>query len=218
MKINTYKKILLGVYVAVLVAMINRDEWLPLIFPSDGAIIIRTSSVSVWIALLSFPAIMIFLQKFFMLNGHKEFTKKGKIFFSALLIAVVVIPFAFIGSRTEISASRVTKHNILGSVSKVYEFTDAHKVKTGLEAGGGYRSLYARMYFGYEISFDDSSTVFFDQYDVDEHWEIIKQIDSVVTSNNIEKELYGQSFVDDIYEYSGAGFVGDKVKELMGCE
>lgn len=74
------------------------------------------------------------------------------------------------------------------------------------------------MSFGYEVSFEDGYTVFFDQYDIDENWAIIKQIDSVVTSKNIEKEIYGQGLIDNIYEYSGVGFVGNKAKELMGCE
>lgn len=218
MKIDTYKKILLGVYVAVLVAVFNQDKWLPLIFPSAQGVIIRTSVLSVWIALLSFPAIMLFLQKFFVLNSHKEFTRMGKVFFTGLLIAVIVVPLSFIGSRTEISGSKVTQHNIFGGVSKVYKFEDAKKVETGLTVGGGQRSLSARMSFGYEVSFEDGYTVFFDQYDIDENWAIIKQIDGVVISKNIEKEIYGQGLIDNIYEYSGVDFVGYKAKELMGCE
>ena len=215
MKISTYRKVLIAVQVLMLVALFNEDKWLPLIFPSDVPVIIRTTDGSFWCAVLSVPVVLLVFERFFLYNGYKKMTKLGNAFFTGVLVFVIGLPLVFIPARTEITGKTVTKHNILGNVSKVYEFSDASKVEAEASAYTSRGSAITRLDFTYRVTFEDEYTVIFDDIDLDENWAVVKEIDDTVRSNGIEKEVYGEGLLDSIYNYGGVGYVGPKVRELM---
>ena len=215
MKISTYRKVLIAVQVLMLAVLFNEDKWLPLIFPSDVPVIIRTTDGSFWCAVLSVPVVLLVFERFFLYNGYKKMTKLGNAFFTGVLVFVLGLPLLFVPARTEITGKTVTKHNILGNVSKVYEFSDARKVEAEASAYTSRGSAITRLDFTYRVTFEDEYTVIFGDIDLDENWDIIEKIDRTIESNNIKKEVYGKGNLEHIYEYGGVGYVGDKVRMLM---
>ena len=143
-------------------------------------------------------------------------TKLGSTFFSGILVLAIVLPLMFFPSRTEITSQSVTKHNVSGKIAKVYEFKDATKVESSIYLTRS-RTTGTNLNFSYEVFFDDGYTVIFTDIDLelDKNWGIVKEIDDIVKSNNIEKELYGEDYLDSMFDYRGIGYVGDKVRILM---
>lgn len=215
MKISTYRKVLIAVQIIMLIVMFNEDRWLPLFFPSDVPAIITVSPLAFWCAVLFVPMVLLILDRFFRFNSHKKTTKLGNVFFTGVIVFAIGLPLIFIPARTQITSKAITKHNIFGNVSRVYEFSEASEVKADLYMWAGMRSITVKSGFSYAVTFEDGYEEVFTDSDLDENWYIIEKIDRTIESNSIKKEVYGKGNLEHIYEYGGVGYVGDKVRMLM---
>lgn len=135
---------------------------------------------------------------FFKNNKHLVMTKLGIAYFCLGFTFLALLPFAEYPSRTEITATTITKHNLIGQVTDVYRFEDAQSVTIGLEASASIHrtGAKARLYFEYSVKFADGYSYDFGGPSDDELWNrIIDSVDKTVKENGIEKKLIGEVYL-----------------------
>ncbi len=149
-----------------------------------------------------FLAVPVFIgaSVFFKENRYNVMTKFGIWVLSLSLAFLILVPYYEYLPRTEITAESITKHNLIGQVSKVYEFEDAKKVTVGLTShahGGVKHGASAYLHFTYSVEFEDGYSYDFGGPSDDELWnKIVDSVNKTVKENGIEKEVIGETYLD----------------------
>lgn len=227
MKVKAFRNIFFAV-VAAYVALwyFSPVTAADILFPNKENTIIDTGDFMAFVVFLLAVPFFVGAIVFFKHNKHLVMTKLGIAYFTLGFLALILLPYAAYPSRTEITAETITKHNLIGQVTKVYEIEDAESVTVGLKADTSFRRYgFPRVYvsFVYYINFADGY-----RYDIgvltdEEPWNtIIDKIDQTVKEKGIEKKLIGEHILEngidplinsdyytDIYPYK------NKIEALM---
>ena len=202
MKVKTFRNIFFSVVAAYIVLWYFSPITVPSIFHSisPNTIVDTGGFMAVVVFLLAIP-FFVGAIVFFKHNKYLVMTKLGIAYFTLGFLALILLPYAAYPSRTEITAETITKHNLIGQVTDVYEIEDAESVTVGLKADTSFpRSGFPRVYvsFIYYINFADGY-----KYDIgvltdEEPWNtIIDKIDQTVKEKGIEKKLIGEHILED---------------------
>jgi len=136
---------------------------------------------------------------FFKENKYNVMTKWGIWVLSLTLAFLILLPYAEYLPRTEITAEAITKHNLIGQVSRVYEFEDAKKVTVGLKSsahGGVRHGASAYLHFVYSVEFEDGYSYDFGGPSDDELWnKIVDSVNKTVKEKGIEKQVIGETYL-----------------------
>ena len=226
-KVKTFRNI----FFAVVAAYIALWYFSPvaaadILFPNKENTNIDTGDFMAFVVfLLAFP-FFVGAIVFFKHNKHLVMTKLGIAYFTLGFLALIILPYAAYPSRTEITAETITKHNLIGQVTKVYEIEDAESVTVGLKADTSFRRYsFPRVYvsFVYSVKFSDGYSYDFGDPSDDRLWNIIiDKVDETVKEKGIEKKLIGEYILEngidpleisdyytDIYPYK------NKIEALM---
>ncbi len=202
MKVKTFRNIFFAVVTAYIVLWYFSPITVTSIFHNISPnTIVDTGDFMVFV--IFFLAIPFFVGAivFFKHNKHLVMTKLGIAYFTLGFLALIILPYAAYPSRTEITAETITKHNLIGQVTQVYEIEDAESVTVGLDAETSYsQHRPPRVYvsFVYSVNFADGY-----RYDIgvltdEEPWNtIIEKIDKTVKEKGIEKKLIGEHILKD---------------------
>ncbi len=153
---------------------------------------------------LAVPA-FIYAAKFFKENKYNVMTKRGICVFSLTLAFLIILPYAEYPARTEITSQTITKHNLIGQVTKVYEYENAESVTVGLIADGFFSKhsgVKARLHFTYNVKFEDGYSYDFEGPSDDEKWNrIINEVNATIKENGIKKEIVGEIYLNPDYPF-----------------
>lgn len=135
---------------------------------------------------------------------YNPIPKKAFHLFTLHFVALLILPFLFYPSRTEITSDTITKHNLIGQVSEVYRIEDAANVETGLSAQSSAtkRGLRNYLYFTYKINYKDGSVYDLEEFNNNSLREIVNDIDIYVRENNIPKKIHGQVYYDKLLDFN----------------
>ena len=226
-KVKTFRNI----FFAVVAAYIALWYFSPvaaadILFPNKENTLIDTGDFMALVVLLLAIPFFVGAIVFFKHNKHLVMTKLGIAYFTLGFLALIILPYAAYPSRTEITAETITKHNLIGQVTKVYEIEDAESVTGGLKADTSFRRYsFPRVYvsFVYSVKFSDGYSYDFGDPSDDRLWNIIiDKVDETVKEKGIEKKLIGEYILEngidpleisdyytDIYPYK------NKIEALM---
>ena len=135
---------------------------------------------------------------FFKHNKYLVMTKNGIAYFILGFVLLIILPYASYPSRTEITSQTITKHNLIGQVTDVYNIEDAESVTVGLKAEGyaGKYGTRAYLHFEYSVKFEDGySYDFGNPGDDDLCNRIIDAVDKTIKEKGIEKKVIGDVYI-----------------------
>lgn len=226
-KVKTFRNIFFAV-VAAYVALwyFSPVAAADILFPNKENTLIDTGDFMALVVLLLAIPFFVGAIVFFKHNKHLVMTKLGIAYFTLGFLALIILPYAAYPSRTEITAETITKHNLIGQVTKVYEIEDAESVTVGLDAETFYsQHRLPKIYvdFVYSVNFADGYSYDFGDPSDDRLWNIIiDKVDETVKEKGIEKKLIGEYILEngidpleisdyytDIYPYK------NKIEALM---
>lgn len=211
MKVKTFRNILITVYIAYFFCLnIFEKQLLPLIFGESIPTLYEFSSLLVWLKIIPIPFALVSLWNTFKAYSLNKMTKKAYALLILLFTFLMALPLLLYPSRTEITAERITKHNLIGQETAVYEIKDAEKVTAGLVAVGGSRGR-AYINFVYSIEFADGFTYELTHVDEDKWWSVIDKIDDTVTENGVEKMIIGENYFEDSFEVVGFSEIYERI-------
>ncbi len=228
MKVKTFRNILL----AICAAYIGLIYWHPvsieqIFFDNWENTLYEYWDMTLFVTFFLAVPVFISASIFFKENKYNVMTKRGIWVFSLTLAFLILLPYYEYLPRTEITAEAITRHNLIGQVSKVYEFEDAEKVTVGLKAAAHTRryGVDAKMYFVYSVKFEDGYSYDFGGPGDDELWnEIVDSVNKTVKEKGIEKEVIGETYLElDSYEsisvfenyYDSIYYELPRIEELM---
>lgn len=215
MKVKTFKNILIIICIVNFFFWLDGEEkLLPIIFNMKEPTLYAVNSGFIsWFKLLAFPLTLICFFPLFKSYSYNKMNKKTYSLFIPVFAFILIFPFAFYPSRTEITPDRITTHNFWGETSEVYLFEDVKKVNVEIFERSSYtKTGVSNNYIDFScgVEFEDGFEYYFYQNDGDIGWKIIESIDRVVKEYDIEKEVTGKVLykrisesdsVDLIFEY-----------------
>ena len=194
-------------------------HFIAFLFPSDSPVWIEFFPLKNLIILAAAVAgIMFFLRATATVKNNAKMTRKAYYIYTGFMIILLAFPLIFYPSRTEITSEAITRHSISGQNAEIYILNEAEKVTLKLEAsasGSGRTMPKTHLNFKYEIEFKDGNTYTLEAKDDDLWWKTISEIDNVITKNKVEKEVFGKSLDEIIYQFDSAYSVIKHRDELL---
>ncbi|MEE1320710.1 MAG: hypothetical protein UHM85_04135 [Acutalibacteraceae bacterium] len=201
MKVKTFRNILL----VICAAYIGLIYWNPISFEQIFFDNWENTIYEYWeirLFVTFFLAVPAFISAsiFFKENKYNVMTKRGIAVFSLVFAILILVPYYEYLPRTEITAETITKHNLIGQVTKVYEFEDAKKVTVGLTSsvhGGVRHGASAYLHFVYSVEFEDGYSYDFGGSEDSEKWnKIVDSVNKTVKDKGIEKQVIGETYLE----------------------
>ncbi len=208
MKVKTFRNILILIYIAYIFSLGKFEERvIPLLFNTNETVWIDFHPFQALLKIACVPGLLLFLGESLKVGLYKKMTKKAYLLFGSIFAFLVIVPLLLYPARTEITAGTITKHNLIGQESAVYRIEDAEKVtaKLTVSGSGGMRTV-PRVYlnFEYTLEFDDGFIYEMTDVDDDRWWSVVRAIDNTVVKQDIERQVFGKTYIDRIYEFDNS--------------